>query len=226
MRAAVFVLPLCAALCPAQNLLVNGDLELPAGGGPNDIDGWTLTEPSVDAMLNPANSADFVGFANHTPGGERGLWLRPFAGGMGDGAPPTVDAILTQAVMGAAGTEYSLSAWFMYEANYSGLDAAVGTRTILAIDFLDGAMGVISSVELDIDTVQTGDSVWRQFEVMGVAPGGTAFVQARAGMYDGVFAAANPQSAFVDDFFLIPSPASITLLAGAGVLGSRRRRSR
>jgi len=224
MKTAVLALALSAALCPAQNLLFNGDLELPAGGGLNDIDGWTLSEPSLDDLNNPVDSAQVQGFANHTPGGERGLWLRPFAGGLDDDAPDSVDAILTQAVAGNAGTSYTLSAWFLYEQGYSGLDAAAPTRTVLAIDFLDAGMSLIGSAELDVDAVQAGDSTWRQFQVIALAPGGTVFVQARAAMYEGVFSMLNPQSAFVDDLVLTPSPASIAPLPLVAGLATRRRR--
>ena len=42
---------------------------------------------------------------------------------------------------------------------------------------------------------------------------------------DGVLAGANPQSAYVDDFELIPSPGAGALLGMSGLVALRRRRA-
>lgn len=232
MRAVVAALAavVCAGIAPAGplNLLQNPDLEMPFDemGGSNIATGWELIEPDLDGAGAPVNSASFESFGNHTPGGDRGLWFRSFEGGLGGDKPFTVNAHLQQTLPGAPGVEYAISAWFRYEANYSGADPMAPTQTILAIDFLDGAAMVISSAELDIDGVQDNDSVWRQFSVDGVAPAGTAFVRARASMIDGVLSPANPQSAFVDDFILVPAPGALVLLASAILLTVSGRRAR
>lgn len=218
-RFALSAVVLCAAGGAAHGtLLQNGDLELPldAPSESDLIDAWTLEEPGG------VNSATTATFANHTPGGDRGLWLRPWDGGSSQPAP--VSATLFQDVPALPGVDYSLSGWFNYEANYSGLDPAVGTMTLLAIDFLDAASMVISSSVLDVDTVAIGDSVWRRYEVMGLSPAGTVSVRARVSMIDGVFADANPQSAFVDDLELVPAPGAAVALGVLGAVGLRRRR--
>lgn len=217
-------LAVIAAPAFAGSLLINGDLELPAGGGGNDLDGWLLIEPDVNMAGAPVNSAEVVGFANHTPGGMRGLWFRSFEGGLNAMSPATVDAILQQDVAGTAGEQYTLSAWYRYEANYSGLDPFQNTQTILAIDFLDAGAGVIDSVALDIDSVINVGmlSEWQQFSVSDVAPAGTVSVRARASFLDGVLEPNNPQSAFVDDFSLVPEPTSLGLLLLAGAFIRRR----
>lgn len=204
-------------------LLVNGDLENPAENESNNITGWTLTEVGVDAAGAPLDTASAISFANHTPGGNRGLWFRSFMGGLIQGGSTEVDAILTQSVPGSAGTHYDLSAWYRYETFYSGGDEFRDTQTILAMDFLDGMGGVLSSVELDVDSVNANDGVWRQFSVHGIAPAGTASVQARASFLDGVLQTGNPQSAFVDDFDLTPEPSSLALI-GLGAMALIRRR--
>jgi hypothetical protein len=134
-------------------------------------------------------------------------------------------ADLTQSVAGTPGVKYVLSAWSRFEANWP---EDVGT--ILAIDWLAGDSSLISSETLELrDAGQTTDGEWRESMVMGVAPAGTAFVQARASMVDGHAAPANPQSAFMDDFTLsaIPEPATVALigLGLVGLLGIRRRSS-
>ena len=205
-------------------LLTNGTLEDPAIHSSNLATGWTLVEPSLDAMAMPVDSASFVNFNNHTPGGERSLWFRSFEGGLGNDAPFSVDAHLYQDVPGVPGRVYELSAWFLYEMGYSGLDPTVGTQTLLALEFLDAGDGVIGSSVLDIDTLQSGDSVWRQYSVNGVSPAGTVSIRARASMINGVLADTNPQSAFVDDLSLIPTPGAGAALGLGGLLALRRRR--
>ena len=83
--------------------------------------------------------------------------------------------------------------------------------------------GVLGSSELDIDALNANDGVWRQFSVSGIAPAGTASVQARASFLDGVLQTGNPQSAFVDDLVLTPEPTSLALI-GLGALALIRRR--
>lgn len=204
-------------------LLVNGDLENPAENESNNITGWTLTEVGVDGAGAPLDTASAISFANHTTGGNRGLWFRSFMGGLIQGGSTEVDAILTQSVPGNAGENYSLSAWYRYETFYSGGDEFRNTQTILAMDFLDGMGGLLSSVELDVDAVNLNDGVWRQFSVAGIAPAGTASVQARASFLDGVLQTGNPQSAFVDDFEMTPEPSSLALI-GLGAMALIRRR--
>jgi len=213
--AAFAALSLCAAAAAGPlNLLANPDLELPldAMHETDDTVAWELIEPTPDGLGGFANAATFATFANRTPGGDRGLWYRPFQGNVG---AITVDAHLQQAVPGAPGAAYDLSAWFLFETGYAGANPVFPTQTILALDFLDAAQMPIASVELDLDAFQDNDSTWRQYSVNGVAPAGTAFVRARASMLDGVDSSMNPQSAFVDDFILVPAPGPIVLLLSA-----------
>jgi len=210
--------------------LVNGDLEAPAGAPneSNDITGWTLTEVGVDAAGAALDTASFVGFANHTSGGARGLWFRSFMGGAPfiPGGSPSVDAILAQDVSGAvAGQSYSLSAWYFMERFYSGFDEFRDTNTILSLEFLDAGNAILGGSSVDIDTVYDQQAVgtWQQFTVDGVAPVGTVALRVKSSFLRGSFEASNPQSAFVDDFTLTPEPASLTLLAlGAAALIRRR----
>ena len=222
-RSVAFLAGLALLGAPAfANLLINPGVDDPPDHETDIATGWTLEEPSLDGDGNPVNSATFASFANHTPGGARGLWYRSFEGGLGGDEPFEVDAHLYQDVSGTAGSAYTLSAWYRYETFYSGTDPFANTQTILAIDFLDGGGGVISSAELDIDSVQTPDGEWREFSVNGVAPAGTTTVRARSSMLGGVLEPQNPQSAFVDDFNLVPEPTSALLLV-AGGLALRRR---
>ncbi|MAY73241.1 MAG: hypothetical protein CMJ31_00680 [Phycisphaerae bacterium] len=205
-----------AAAASAQNLLTNGDLEIGADG--NTADGWTLTEPDMDVSGGAVNSAEFVGFANNTMGGARGLWFRSFEGGLGDDEPFMVNAILTQDVAGVEGVEYTLSAFSFIEANFT------ADALLLGIDFLDMGGNVLNSVELDLTTVNMADATWRQFSVSGIGDAGTVGIRARAELVNGVLADANPQSAFVDDFVLVPAPSALALLGLGGLTATRRRR--
>lgn len=211
------------AFAGPANLLINGDLEAPAGGA-DAADGWTLIEPDVDTSGAPVNSAEFIGFANHTPAGARGLWYRSFMGGLGSTNPPQVDAELRQDVAATAGENYNLSAWFRYETNYPGLSEFSNTDTLLAMDFLQGG-SVIGSVVLNVDTAYDLGQVnqWQQFTISGTAPAGTDGLRVRSNLVDGELQTLNPQSAFVDDFVLTPEPTSLGLLALAGLALIRRR---
>jgi hypothetical protein len=217
-------------------LLTNGNLDDPAIHESDVATGWTLLEgpDSVDGTGAPfpTNTATFVSFGNHTPGGERGLWLRAFAGGLSEEAPDTVFAHLLQTVPAVPGTPYQLTAWSRWEAFYpGGVDLVDGvpspTQTFLALEFLDAVNAVLASIELDLASEQANDGVWRQHLLGGVAPAGTVDVRVRASMLDGLFNPdGNPQSAFFDDFELlaVPEPAALPLvLASLGLLAARRR---
>lgn len=225
----MLVLAAAAALganAAQANLLINGDLENPPEHETDVAVGWTLEEPDVDANNDPVNSATFATFANHTPGGNRGLWLRPFVGGLNNDSPPTVTAHLYQDVPGVPGIVYSLTAWFRMEANYAGLNPADPTKTLLALDFLGVGDVILLSVALDVDTVYVPDNTWQPVHIGALAPAGTVTVRARASMLDGVFQPVNPQSAFVDDFLLLPEPTSATLLTLSGLFLLHYRRAR
>jgi hypothetical protein len=209
-----------AAAHGAGNLLVNGDLEEPFGAasGTDDTVGWTLLEPDLDDLGAAVNSATFANFANHTPGGDRGLWLRSFEGGLGGDGPATVNASLFQHVAVQPGTVYRLGAWFNFDPNYT----SAGTK--LSLSFFNAAMDELSGVSLDINAHNAFDGVWRRFTLSAVADPTAAFARVQVEMIDGALVAMNPQSAYVDDFELVPSPGAGALLAAAGLIGASRRR--
>ncbi len=210
----VLALTIASASAFAGPMLVNGDLELPFNPAtPDDIVGWTLLETSE--AFGPVNSATFASFGNHTPGGDRGLWLRSFEGDVA-GAP--VNATLYQDVAAIAGAEYTLSAWFRAEANYT------SQTTTLGIQFLDAAMMELSSTTIDLNALSPRDSVWREFSVNAVGVAGTAFLRVSAEMTNGQQSKMNPQSAFFDDFTLVPAPSAAAILAFGALITGRRRR--
>lgn len=231
---------LSAAAAPAgATLLTNGTLDDPPDHETDVATGWSLVEgPSG------ANAATFASFANHTPAGERGLWLRSFEGGLGVDDPVT--AHLLQTVPATPGLLYALTAWSRWETNYPGgvpnlnqdgtdgtdpFDGPVSpTQTLLALEFLGGSGELLASSVLDLRSEQSNDGMWREHAFSGVAPAGTTSVRVRASMIDGVLnPGVNPQSAFFDDFELnaVPEPGTLALLlAGvAGLAAGGRRRS-
>lgn len=212
LSASLSVLVLFPAQAWAGELLVNGNLDDPGDHESDIATGWTLEEPSLDGTGTPVNSATFATFADHTGAGGVGLWFRSFEGGLGDDEPFEVDAHLYQDVPGTPGAAYALSAWFRFETNYPGTNPFAVTDTLLALEFLDAGDAVIGSAIANADDLYPGTGDWFQVSTNGVAPAGTATVRARASMLSGVLVPDNPQSAFVDDFSLIPEPASAMML--------------
>lgn len=213
----VGVCALFASPVVAQNLLLNGNLEL-AGGGPP---GWTLQEfPSTGA--GTFDTAEQIGFADRDGvEGEKGLWLKPFAGG--STAPSRLtNAVLSQTVPAVAGERYSFSGWSRWELNYAGgvatLDPASPfgaipspTRTEMELAFLNSGGAVIGSpFVLDLRTQQNNFDFWVQHDfntTFGggnplLAPAGTTNIRVRARMVDAAFNVDPQQSAFFDDFSL------------------------
>lgn len=221
------VVLMCALQAPSWGvqLLVNPGLDDPPLHESDSVTGWTLVEPDLDGLGSPVNSAVFVTFRNHNPGGTRALWYRSFVGGLGGAEPLTVNAHLYQDVPGIPGAAYTLSAWYLYEAFYPGTNPLAVTDTFLALEFLDAGAGILASLVQNADDFYPGTNDWFQVVVNGVAPAGTVVVRARSSMIDGFVADGNPQSAFVDDFeLLVPEPAAALLLAPALVVLMRRRR--
>jgi hypothetical protein len=146
--------------------------------------------PTQDEIIR-ANSE---GFANHTLGGSTGIWLSAF---LGEPATP-VDGSISKIVAGTPGEDYSFSAWSKMETNFT------AASTYIELSFLDASQVQIGS-EITVDVIAAGqikDGEWRQFEVNGTAPAGTAFVKVLAGLEDGIAGSANPQGGFFDDFVL------------------------
>jgi hypothetical protein len=172
---------------PTTDFLMNGNLNMV--GPPN---GYTLMESPEGA-----DTASFRDFANHTEGGQQGLWLRAFENG---------DAIMSQTVPGMPGGEYDFSAWSRWEINYSGGVVDTTTETFLRMEFLDAANAVIGTpLSLRLETAeepQIPDSEWREVSLQGTAPANTANVRVSVGA-TGMFSNVGPtQSAFFDDLSL------------------------
>ena len=125
------------------------------------------------------------------------------------------------------GATYTLKGWAGAEANY------LATKTVFAIDFLNGANVRIGGSELDLVvaglfTANGAPFNYKEYSLSSVAPAGTLFVRARVSMIGGLSNPAGGGQAFVvDDFTLVPEPAGMSALA-LGCLAplARRRRSR
>jgi hypothetical protein len=174
------------------NRLLNGNLN--TVGAPS---GFEITQAPEDMT---ETTIGFRDFANHTTGGQQGLWLRSFIGG---------DGFLNQTVPGVAGGNYTFSAWSKWEAGYSGDKETWGagafpTQTLISMSFLDTGGNVIGSpISLELDAAgQNNDATWREYSVNGVAPTGTASVKISAGATGMKKTTTDPQSAFFDDFSL------------------------
>lgn len=139
------------------------------------------------------------------------VFFKPFSGNATDGL---ATGHLQQKVPGTPGLVYQLSGWAGAEAN------ALMQGAEFAIDFLNSSNGLISSSTVNLLPtlfVPNGQPFnYKNYIVNGIAPAGTAFVQARASM---IGAAGNPagggQAFVVDDFTLqssVPEPASVSLV--------------
>jgi hypothetical protein len=209
----------CAVSLPvsAQNLLVNGDLEIPTIEVPN----WTLQEFRTGSAAE-INSVTREGFANQpaSVAGEFGMWLRPWAAG--DTSTEMVNGVISQIVPGVPSENYTFTGWSKFEQNYAGgvttldffspLDPGQTgtvpspTNTLFELAFLDGSNSVIGTpVTLDLRTARgpvPNNNTWLQHTLSGAAPAGTANVRVSASMINGVFNTNPSQSAFVDNFSL------------------------
>ncbi|WP_146402016.1 hypothetical protein [Pseudobythopirellula maris] len=172
---------------PDSELLFNGDLNDPLSNP-----GWAVTEPPA---TNNASIA-MESYANNTPGGGTGFWLRAFSEG---------DASVSQTVAGSAGLTYNLTAASKWEENYSGGLLDTDTETLLEIAFLDSEGEVLGDpATLDLRTVQMNDNTWRTHMLSAASPAGTAQVRV-SGLATDMSFTDGGQSAFLDDFSLTVS---------------------
>ncbi|BBO34627.1 dockerin type I domain-containing protein [Lacipirellula parvula] len=209
----------------AQNLLLNGDLEVQSIEVPN----WTLQEFRTGSSAE-VNSVTREGFANQPASvtGEYGIWLRPWAAG--DTSTEMVNGVISQIVPGVASENYTFTGWSKFEQNYAGgvtnldffspLDPGQTgtvpspTNTLFEMAFLDASNSVIGTpITMDLRTARgpvPNNNTWIQHTLSGAAPAGTANIRVSASMLNGVFNTNPSQSAFVDNFSLTGSSAPTT----------------
>jgi hypothetical protein len=177
-----------ASGAPATELLINGNLNTGSV-----VSGWTVTN-FPGAFTGNFQTADF---ANHTPGGTTGLWMKPFGT-----VEPVGEVLISQIVPATAG-DYTLSGYSKWEVNFK--SAAPETEVILQLEYLDSSEAVIGTDVVDIkDEGQMADNMWRQFTLEGTAPAGTMEIRVTAGAsgMDANEEMTSNQSAFWDDLVL------------------------
>jgi hypothetical protein len=177
-----------ASGAPTTELLINGNLNTGSS-----VTGWTTTN-SPGAFTGNLHTGDF---ANHTPGGTTGLWMKPF------GTVEPVGEVLISQVVEAAPGDYTLSGYSKWEVNFKFAEPA--TEVILQLEYLDENEAVIGTDVVDIkDEGQLADNTWRQFTLDGTAPAGTVDIRVSAGAsgMDANEENTGNQSAFWDDLVL------------------------
>jgi hypothetical protein len=183
---------------------------------------WAGPAPTPVTTDGDAVPPDGVGI-----GADGAVFFKPFSGDAG-----TTNGLATghlyQDVSGLPGVTYTLTGWAGAEAN------ALMTDAVFAVEFLNAAHVEIpaSGSELSLlPTLYTPNGQpfnYKMYTVTATAPVGTAYVRARASMIGAMSNPAGGGQAFVvDDFTLVPEPASLTV-AGFGMLllagrGRRRR---
>jgi hypothetical protein len=231
----------------AQNLLSNGNLDLTyaqeivpgfflpkpqvwVNDGSRTIGGPYEDEMSSEPWAGPAPTPVTTDGNANPPhpegcgGPDCAVFFKPFSGNVANG-PAT--GHLYQDVAGTPGRKYTMRGWAGAEANALMADA------VFALEFLDaGGIEIpASGVELSLLPtlfVDNGEPFdYKQYTLTSVSPIGTAFVRVRASM---IGATGNPagggQAYVVDDFSLVPEPATFALVAIGlfGMLGVSRRR--
>lgn len=199
----------------SQEIVPGFSLPKPAGWvnvGLRTLSGAYEDEMSSEPWAGPAPTPATVG--------DMAVFFKPFTGNLSGGDLAT--GRLYQDVPAIPGATYTLTGWAGAEANYSGLIPGSVTRSLMGLSFYDSGNNLLRSSMLDLAAnglgVANGQPFnYRQFTVTDIAPAGSAYVRVEAAMFDAYSNPAGGGQAFVvDDFVLIPEPASAAL-AGLGV---------
>jgi dockerin type I repeat protein len=174
----------------ATNLLINPGFESPASSvtPTNDtVTGWTLyPTPGSNTSGNGALRANYQA---HT--GEWSIWLQTF---LPDGG-------VYQNVSGIqAGTDYSLTGWFYFEAQYPNTGAVSDLElTWYGPGTIGPSSTILGTSETLIEPGSVTTNVWTQYSLTNaMAPAGATQVQVSFDFVDGSNVAGQ-LAAFVDD---------------------------
>ncbi|MEO1498745.1 MAG: hypothetical protein AAFV43_16490 [Planctomycetota bacterium] len=196
---------LTAGGAPGVEILTNAGLD---DSQPNVPFGWEISGDD-----NAGRTEGFAAFNSAI-----GYWVAP----RGADIEPQ-DAVLAQIVDASPGDTYTFSGRSFFEPAYPGGVETLNTlgawgaipsdtETLFKLDFLDDGGAVLGSEMLDLRTVQTNDGTWREHELTGTAPAGTAELRVAVeatslrsnrepgGAFD---------DAYFDDFFLSLATASV-----------------
>jgi hypothetical protein len=153
-----------ASGAPATELLINGNLNTASA-----VSGWEISHFPAPFTGNFESAS----FANHTPGGTTGLWMKPFTVEL-----PVGEVLISQTVAAGPG-DYTLSGYSKWEVNF---ELEPETEVTLQLEYLDASEAVIGMDVMDIsDDGQMSDNMWRQFTLDGTAPAGTVEIRVTAG---------------------------------------------
>lgn len=211
------------------SLLADGGFDLATSGSATSGSAWGLTTNMPDGANLAAQFQTGFANANNTgvggtqaPGVGTGVWLRSFEGNQGNSGDPLAQMVLSQSVFAPANGDYVL-------------DFVAGRETNFIARVFSVTLSTNSqSVSVDLLTAAIPDG-----NLGGAAsanPGGTPFsltlfgvnagelLTVTAVMLDGADAQIpGGQSAFLDDFNLVPEPASLALLTLGGLTLLRKR---
>jgi hypothetical protein len=197
------------------NLMYDGSFDLSDSGTLTSNSNWELAPNFPDGVNPSAEFREGADFSNDPGDPHMGVWFRSFEGTQGDG-DEFAHAILSQKVVVDPAGDYTLSFDAKRELNF--------TAASFSVTFASIGSGTHS---IDLLSAAPNDGNWHTYQLalFGVSAGEALTVSAE--MINGEEAiGVGTQSAFVDNFVLVPEPTSLTLLGlglGGLILARRRR---